>query len=173
MSPTHVESECMLKTIRLGNVTNDTSGASEAWWQQEISRLNLWEFIELHDLLTLSPWLPLWHFNNWFKVWINVCLLASVSHVQISESTGLEVWMSQSSGEKGEEAFPGAVPRTMSGLSGPSAWTLSFSELAARPGTYPSPPASRAVQPRSTKHLYKVHKASLCLCGHNGSSILL
>lgn len=171
MSPTKVE--CMLKTIRLGNVTNDTSGASEAWWQQKISRLNLWEFIELHDLLTLSPWLPLWHFNNWFKVWINVCLLASVSHVQISESTRLEVWMSQSSGEKGEEAFPGAVPRTMSGLSGPSAWTLSFSELAARPGTYPSPLASRAVQPRSTKHLCKVHKASLCLCGHNGSSILL
>lgn len=135
-----------------------------------------WIYESLLSCTISSHFLPdflLWRFNNWFKVWINVCLLASVSHVQNSESTGLEVWMSQGSGEKGEEAFPGAVPRTMSGLSGPSAWTLSFSELAAGPGTYPSPPASRAVQPRSTKHLCKVHKASLCLCGHNGSSILL
>lgn len=61
-------------------------------------------------------------------------------HVQISESAGLEVWTSRGSREKEEEVFPRAEPGTMSGLSGLSARTLSFSELAAGPGTYPSPP---------------------------------
>lgn len=78
---------------------------------------------------------------------VNKCLpFASLSHVQTIESTELEVWISQGSRDKEEEAVPGAVPRTMSGLSSLSAWTLSFSELAACPSTYPSPPASRVAQ---------------------------
>lgn len=90
MSRAQVKSEFMLKTIldwQMGPITHQVlvkHGGSRKWasW--------IYEFIELHNLLTLCSWLPLWHFNNWFKVWINVCLLASVSYVQISESTGLE-----------------------------------------------------------------------------------
>lgn len=119
------------------HVTN----ATEAWLTAENKQV---EFMSVYWVAQSAYTFSLTFFMAFFTIGssVNKCLPFS-----ICESTGLEVWMNRSGGEKGEEAFPGAVPRTMSGLSGPSTWTLSFSELAARPGTYPSPSASKLSSP--------------------------
>lgn len=86
-------------------------------------------------------------------------------------------------GGRGEEAVPGAVLRTMSGLSCLSVWTLSFWELAAYPGTFPPVVlASRAVQLQAVSICLKFIRlpsvyvaiivASSCCCSKRGLRVL-
>lgn len=89
--------------------------------------VTFWKFIVLYDYLII-----------WFPSLDSLQTCSCLRHVQISESAGTELWMSQSSREKGE-GFPRG--RTMSCLSGLSASAPSFSELAACPRTYQSLPA--------------------------------